>query len=90
MKRTKKSALETTIRYKEMEQAIPDSSMLREVKQQYADMANGGHGGELGYTPADYTGPPPGEYGPSCRDYNYPGYDDSFFQEVCALMGWGW
>jgi hypothetical protein len=85
-----KSALETVFYYKEMEQLTPNSGILREVKMQYADMANGGNGGELGYVPEDYKGPPPSEYGVTCRDYNYPSYPDSFFQEVCSLIGWEW
>lgn len=85
-----KSALEVMFYYKQMEETIPNSSMLREVRGQYADMARGGTGGELGHTPSDYDGLPVGEYGPTCRAYNYPDYPDSFFQEVCALMGWSW
>jgi hypothetical protein len=85
-----KTALEAILYYKEMEKINAASSMLREVRHQYADMAGGGTGGELGYTPDDYAGPIDSEYGPTCRDYNYKGYPDSFFQEVCALMGWKW
>ena len=85
-----KTTLETVVYYKEMEKTAPNSGMLREVKYQYADMATGGDGGELGYTPPDYKGPPAGEYGVTCRAYNYPGYPDSFFQEVCSLLGWKW
>ena len=85
----KKSALETVLYYKEMEQITPNSGMLREVKMQYADMASGGNGGELGLLPSAYE-EECGEDGLSCRDYNYPGYPDTFFQEVCALMGWPW
>ena len=73
-----KSALETMLYYKEMERNIPDSTILREVKMQYADMANGGDGGLLGF-PTDES---------TCRSHNYPHYKDSFFQEVCSLMGW--
>jgi len=51
---------------------------LNEVMWQYVDMARGGDGGKL--------------YGiegePTCREYNYPGYPTSFFQEVCKGMGW--
>lgn len=51
---------------------------LRGVMWQYINMARGGDGGEL--------------YGiegePTCREYNYPDYPDSFFQEVCDGMGW--
>jgi len=64
------------------------SSMLREVKYQYADMAAGGDGGPLGFTPSDYSGPTPGPDGVSCRAYNYPEKPDSFFQEIIDLMGW--
>ncbi len=53
---------------------------LLEVMWQYFNMAHGGDGGKL--------------YGiegnPCCREYNYPGYPDSFFQEVCDGMGWDW
>ena len=83
-----KTVLETVLYYKEMEKAVPGSSLLREVRQQYADMAIGGNGGEMGYVPSDYKGPPAGEYGVTCRDYNYPNHLDSFFVEVCSLMGW--
>ncbi len=54
------------------------TSMLREVKQQYVNMAEGGDGGQLnGY-----------DLGTSCRAYNYNGYPDSFFRAVCERMGW--
>ena len=82
--------LDTAMKYRHMEETIPNSSMLREVKEQYADMANGGDGGELGYTPSNYDGPPVGDFGPTCRAYNYPDHPDSFFQEVCALLNWEW
>tara|TARA_B100001123_G_scaffold409767_1_gene504214 strand:+ start:164 stop:424 length:261 start_codon:yes stop_codon:yes gene_type:complete len=85
-----KSVLDTVLHYKEMERLCPASGMLREVQQQYADMATGGDGGELGYVPNDYEGPPAGKYGVTCRAYNYPNHPDSFFQEVCSLMGWRW
>jgi len=53
-------------------------SMMREVRDQYVDMASGGNGGTLyGF---------PGR--PSCREYNYPEYPDAFFQAVCDGMGW--
>ena len=44
-----KSILETVLHYKYMEDNFPHSGMLREVKYQYADMASGGDGGELGF-----------------------------------------
>jgi hypothetical protein len=84
-----KSVEETFMYYKQMEKLRPASSMLREVRMQYGEMATGGDGGPLGYTPQDYK-EECGEEGPSCRDYNYPGYPNSFFQEVCALMNWAW
>ena len=72
-----KTVLETVLYYKELEQMKPNSSILREVKWQYADMASGGDGGEMGLAG-----------GVTCREYNYKGYPDSFFQEVCDLLMW--
>lgn len=71
--------------YRQMEAISPGSSMLKEVKYQYKDMAAGGDGGSLGFVPDEWTSIRP----PSCREYNYPNVPDSFFQEVRALMGWG-
>ena len=68
--------------YRTMQEMKPHSSMLREVRLQYADMAKGGDGGELGYTPPGYNRIP------TCREYNYPGKPDSFFQEVQEALGW--
>ena len=62
----------------QMEKMMPDSGMIREVKYQYADMSRGGDGGELGFPDRTVT----------CRSHNYKDYPDSFFQEVCDLMGW--
>ena len=84
-----KSVKETFMYYKQMEKLPSAGGMLREVSMQYGDMANGGDGGPLGYFPSNYK-EECGEEGPSCRDYNYSGYSDSFFQEVCALMNWKW
>ena len=66
--------------YKEMESysTHATNSMIREVKQQYVDMAKGGDGGQL----------PGFDEGKTCRSYNYPGYPDSFFRDVCEAMGW--
>ena len=75
----KRTPIELVLYYKEMEKRIPGSGILREVKYQYAEMANGGDGGDLGL--------PSGE---TCREHNYPNHPDSFFQEVCALMGRPW
>ena len=85
-----KSALEMGMHYINMQKMVPASSMLREAKHQYIDMARGGDGGSLGYVPEDYTGPAPGAMGATCREHNYPNHPDSFFQEVCAIMGWVW
>ena len=66
--------------YKEMEshRTFATVSILEEIERQYTNMANGGDGGQL-------TG---FEAGTTCRSYNYSGYPDSFFQEVCKRMGW--
>ena len=84
-----KNAHEVFMYYKRMETLNPDSHMIQEVRGQYQEMASGGDGGPMGYHPNDYN-KECGDQGPSCRDYNYPGYPDSFFQEVCALMNWPW
>ena len=68
--------------YRAMQEMKPHSSMLREVRLQYADMAEGGDGGELGYTPPGYS------HVPTCREYNYPDKPDSFFQKVQEALGW--
>jgi hypothetical protein len=77
-----KTAEEMIKNYSIMIQMKPHSSMLRQVRIQYLDMAEGGDGGELGYTPPGYN------HIPTCREYNYAGYPDSFFQEVCKGLGW--
>ena len=77
-----KTAEEMIKSYSIMIQMKPHSSMLREVRFQYLDMAEGGNGGALGYTPEGYN------HEPTCREYNYAGYPDSFFQEVCEGLGW--
>lgn len=70
---------ETVSYYIEMRDNNPHSSILREVRWQYADMAEGGDGGDLGFEENGQT---------SCRGVNYPGYPDRFFQAVRNLMGW--
>ena len=77
-----KDVAEVVMNYKQMEQV--SSTMLHQVRQQYADMSAGGDGGPLGYLPDGWTK----NTDPSCREYNYPDYPDSFFQEVRDLMGW--
>ena len=56
---------------------IPDHWMPS-IKIQYTDMARGGDGGKVYGVEGE----------PSCREYNYPGQPDTFFQEVCEEMGW--
>ncbi len=50
------------------------------IIDQYVDMAAGGDGGKLIGIEGE----------PSCREYNYPGQPDSFFQAVCDGMGWSY
>mgnify|MGYP001476604736 CR=1 FL=1 len=78
-----KNIAEVVMNYKLMEN-MGASSMLGEVKWQYADMAAGGDGGSLYFVPDDWPHP----WQPSCREYNYPEHPDSFFQEVRDLMEW--
>jgi hypothetical protein len=79
-----KDIAEVVMNYKQMESISAGGSMLREVRWQYEDMADGGDGGSLGFVPDEWTSIRP----PSCREYNYPNTPDSFFQEVRDLMGW--
>jgi hypothetical protein len=76
-----KSVEEMIRQYKMMEQVVPSSSMLREVRFQYADMAAGGNGGDIGYMPdlGRHT---------TCREYNYPHKSDSYFKAIITGMGW--
>ena len=69
----------TVIHFRSMEKNMPSSSILNEVKYQFADMAKGGDGGDLGFESN-------GER--SCRGVNYKHLPDLFFQEVINLMGW--
>jgi len=68
--------------YRQMLEMKPNSPILREVRIQYIDMAEGGDGGSLGYTPHRW------DHIPTCREYNYPDKPDSFFQEVSEALGW--
>ena len=70
-----KTVIETVMNYKDMEKTVPNSSMLREVRWQYDDMASGGDGGDTGT-------------GTSIRKEYYPNKSDRFFQDVRDLMGW--
>jgi hypothetical protein len=82
-----KRASEQLAAYKDMAAGIA-GWLLRQVSWQYQDMAKGGDGGSLGFLPKDYDGPARDENGPTCREYNYPEYPDTFFQFVCEGMGW--
>ena len=67
-------------KYRQMEQSGYGGSILREVRWQYREMADGGDGGDLGFI---------GDNGAkTCRGVNYPGYPDRFFLAVMVLMGW--
>jgi len=63
-------------------------SAYRQCMSQYRDMARGGDGGQLpcvGEPVAyDRQGSP---IWVTCRDRNYRGYPDSFFQEVLEALG---
>jgi len=74
-----KTAAEMIDYYREMQSS--GSRMIREVKWQYIDMAQGGDGGDLGFEERGST---------TCRGINYPSMPDTFFQEVCDGMGWDW
>jgi len=76
--------------YKDMEETNPQSSMIREVKWQYAAMAAGGDGGEATYCgdPVETDENGDGVRWQSIRNYNYLGYPDRYFREVCDLLGW--
>lgn len=69
--------IRTVVHFRSLENM--GSSMLGEIKWQYADMASGGDGGDLGFEENGKR---------TCRDVNYPNIPDHFFQEVRDLMGW--
>lgn len=85
-----KNVLDTVLYYKEMELKFGDSSMLREVKHQYADMSAGGGGGMAYHIgePIEWDEDGDPIAWKSIRENNYPGYPDEFFQEVRDLLGW--
>jgi hypothetical protein len=67
------------------------SSMYQEAMWQYTDMAMGGDGGPLGFTPEDWAracvdNMLPVDTDPTCRAYNYPGYPNHFFGDVLAAL----
>ncbi len=74
-----KSIPEMVRHFRYMEMTVPNSGMLREARWQYEDMANGGDGGPLGFEENGET---------TCRGINYPSVPDSYFQEICDLLGW--
>jgi hypothetical protein len=67
------------VHFRQMEEMEHARGMLGEVRSQFADMASGGDGGELGFEENGET---------SCRGINYKEMPDLFFQEVIDLMGW--
>ncbi len=71
---------ERVAHYSKLRATNAGSTLLAEVKLQYVDMANGGDGGDLGFT--DENG------NSTCRSINYPRHPDRFFKNVCHLMGW--
>ncbi len=85
-----------TVKFAEIVQRYQDlrefgSSMYREAMWQYADMATGGDGGPLGFTPEDWAqicvnNMQPVDSEPTCRAYNYPDYPDEFFRDVLAAL----
>ena len=77
----KKKVAETVGYYAHMQQTRPNSSIIREVKEQYADMAQGGDGGRSWEKSSE-------EEDETIRESYYPGYPDEFFAEVCDLLGW--
>ena len=84
---------EMVSRYAEMKHF--GASTYREAMYQYADMARGGEGGELGYTPGDWVkmcvdAMRPVDTPATCRAYNYPDYPDSFFRAVLDGLGEDW
>lgn len=85
-------ALEMASKYRDMRDMFPSSSMYREAMYQYQDMARGGDGGPLGFEPDDWrefcvNSMRPVTTVPTCRNYNYPNYPDSYFARVLNLLG---
>lgn len=85
-------AIEVASKYRDMRDMLPSSSMYREAMYQYQEMARGGDGGPLGFTPEDWpqftvNSMLPVTTEPTCRNYNYQGYPDSFFSRVLDLLG---
>ena len=75
----KEKIVTAVVHFRQMEAMGLATGMLGEVKRQFADMASGGDGGDLGFEEGGET---------SCRGINYKGVPDLFFQEVIDLMGW--
>ena len=72
-----KQLIKSVETYTRMQNKAPNSSMIREVRWSYAEMAQGGDGGPTGAVSEG-----------SIREEYYPGYPDCWFQEVIDLMGW--
>ena len=72
-----KEKIESTVKFYESGgDGVMTEMMLREVKGQYIDMADGGDGSCVGN----------GEI----RSKYYPGMPNSFFQAVCNKMNWSY
>ena len=85
-------AIKRATLYMDMRDMSPQSGMYREVMHQYKDMARGGDGGPLGFTPEDWRETCVERYlpvttEPTCRSYNYPTHPDSFFRKVLKILG---
>ena len=85
-------AIERASHYRDLREFTPQSSMYREAMYAYQDMARGGDGGPLGFTPEDWRETCIDRYlpvttVPTCRNYNYPNHPDSFFRRVLNLLG---
>ena len=88
-----KDPYEMASRYRDMKVYGPN--MYRESIYQYSDMARGGNGGILhgmSITNSEWAEHCVSHMMPvdspiTCRAYNYPGYPDSFFQQVLEMLG---
>ena len=72
--------------YRDMEMMNPGTELLKNIRKQYADMANGGDGGpvERGLARDQYFDM---RY-VSVRESRYPSVPTEFFKELCDLLGW--
>ena len=73
--------------YRDMEMMEPGTPLLKKIRKQYADMAQGGDGGPVSGTPNIKRERFIRHY-PSVRSSSYPDAPNEFFQELCDLLGW--